>query len=154
MAFPFDVLSWLVRLRYKLTPPVAADGDTVELQGDVSGNIKARIMAEGPPGLAVVRQLDAAKRGTLKAAPGSLFEITIWNKGSDPVWFQVHDKGSGVNDADVCLDQIFVPAGATVGWRPVVPVACATQIRWAASSTPKAATILGTDEVGFSAAVL
>jgi len=154
MAFPFDVLSWLIRLRYKLTPPVATDGDTVELQGDASGNIKARIMAEGPPDLAAVRQKTGARVGSIKASPGSLFEVTVWNKGADAVWFQIHDKASAPANGDTCVDQLYVPAGATVGWRPVVPVACATQIRWVSSTTPGTCTEAAGSDIGFSAAVL
>jgi hypothetical protein len=154
MAFPFDVLSWLVRLRYKITPPAAADGETVELQGDVHGRILARVEATGPSGATPARQLAPARHGLLKAAPGSLLEVSLWNNGESALWFQVHDKASAPGNGDTCVDQVMLPAGGAIGWRPMVPVACATQVRWAASTTPGTLTLPGSDTLGFSAAVL
>lgn len=152
--FPFDVLSWLVRLRYKLTPPVAADGETVEIQGDVNGRILARVEADGPSGATAVRQLVGAKVGTLKASSGSLLEVSLWNQGAVPLWFQVHNKASAPINGEACVDQVMVPAGGSLGWRPMVPVACASQVRWAASTTPGTLTLPATDDLGFSGAVL
>lgn len=48
MAFPFDVLSWLVRARYKLTPPAATDGETIELQATVNDALKVSSEAPAP----------------------------------------------------------------------------------------------------------
>jgi hypothetical protein len=153
MAFPFDVLSWLVRLRYKVTSIVLADGEAGEMQGDANGNLKTRVMAEGPPGLTAVRQKTAAAAGTLKASPGSLYEITVWNTDAAGIWLQIHDKASAASAGETCVDQVYVPAGATVGWRPLVPVACAIKIQWAASTAPGTLTAASA-VVGLSAAVL
>jgi len=101
-----------------------------------------------------VRQLAGAKTGTLKASAGSLLEVSLWNQGSSPLWFQVHNKASAPINGETCVDQVLVPAGGALGWRPMVPPACATQVRWAASTTPGTLTLPATDDVGFSGAVL
>lgn len=154
MAFPWDVLGWLAKARYKITALALSDGETAELQCDSKGHLKVRIISEGDPAVAASRQLTAAKKGTLKASAGSLVEVAIWNKSAVALWFQVHNKASDPVDTEACVDQVMVPAGATIGWRPVVPVACATQVRWAASTTPGTLTLPATDDVGCSAAVL
>lgn len=154
MPFPFDILSWLIRLRHKVTPPVAADGDTVELQGDANGRVLARVEASGPSGATPVKQLVGAKVGVLKATAGSVLELAIWNKSGAGVWFQVHSKNSPPSNGEACVDQVLIPAGGALGWRPMVPVACGLQVRWAASSTPGTLTLIAGDDVGFSGAVL
>lgn len=69
MAFPFDVLSWLVRARYKLTPPAATDGETIELQATVNGALKVSSEAPAPGGYArTLEDTDALVKGT----PGEL----------------------------------------------------------------------------------
>lgn len=154
MAFPWDVLKWAVRAVYKLTPPVASDGELVDLQADANGNLKVRVVDQAPSGATPVRQLAGAKKGTLKASPGSLLEVSLWNQSASPVWFQVHNKASDAVNGETCIDQVMIPAGGSLGWRPMVPVACGTQVRWAASSTPATLTLIPGDDVGFSGAVL
>lgn len=154
MAFPWDVLGWLAKARHKLTALALSDGETAELQCDGKGYLKVRVVAEGDAAATAARQLTAAKIGTLKGAPGSLVEVALWNSGAGALWFQVHNKASAPVDTDACVDQVMVPAGASIGWRPAVPVACATQVRWAASTTPGVLTLPGTETVGFSAAVV
>ena len=154
MAFPWDVLKWAVRAVYKLTPPAASDGELVDLQADANGNLKVRLVGEGPSAATPAKQLTGAKKGTLKASSGSVLELAIWNKSASAVWFQVHNKASDPTNGETCVDQVMVPAGGSLGWRPLVPVACATQARWAASSTPGTLTLIAGDDVGYSGAVL
>jgi hypothetical protein len=78
----------------------------------------------------------------------------VWNSGAVALWFQVHDKSAAVGSGDACVDQVYVPAGGTVGWRPLVPVAATTRLRWAASTTASTYTAPGTAACGFSAAVV
>jgi len=154
MPFPFDVLSWLIRLRHKVTPPVAADGDTIELQGDANGRVLVRVETDGPSGATAVRQLAGAKVGTLKSSAGSVLELAIWNKSGAAIWLQIHNKSSAPINGDTCVDQVMVPAGGSIGWRPMVPITCGAQVRWAASSTPATLTLIAADDVGLSGAVL
>ena len=67
-----------------------------------------------------------------------------------PVWFQVHNKASDPASSETTVDQVLIPAGGSLGWRPMVPVACGTQVRWAASSTPGTLTLIAGLDVGFS----
>lgn len=153
MAFPWDVLLWGIRLRFKLTPPAAADGELVDAQGDANGNLKVRVVNEGPSNATPVRQKAAARRGILKTTAGSVLELAVWNNSSDPIWFQLHDKASNPTDGDTCVDQVMVPAGGSVGWRPLVAPSCSTAVRWSASSTPGELTLVAADCCGFSGAV-
>lgn len=154
MGFLDKVFPWLGHGRYQAAPTPALEGTVKELLIDALGRLRVVVDGETALGATAVRQLTAAKRGTLKGTPGSLVEVTVWNKGASPLWLQVHNKGSDVSNGDAAVDQVLVPAGATVGWRPAVPVACATQIRWAASTTPATCTLPAGDDVGLSAAVL
>lgn len=43
MAFPWDVISWLVKGRYKITPPALSDGEAGELQCTQNGVLKVDI---------------------------------------------------------------------------------------------------------------
>lgn len=149
------VFRWLGHGRYRSSLPTAAsNGDVVELLADAYGRLQVVFAAAAPVGATAVRQKTAAKKGTLKASAGSVLELAIWNSSASAVWFQVHDKASDPTNGETCVDQVMVPAGGSLGWRPLVPVACATQARWAASSTPGTLTLIAGDEVGFSGAVL
>ena len=61
MAFPWDVLGWLAKARYKITALALSDGGSAELPCDSKGRLLVRIVAEGDPAVAAVRQLTAAK---------------------------------------------------------------------------------------------
>lgn len=153
-SWPNQLFKWLAYGIYRASPTAVADGATTQVLVDAYGRVQTVEAAAAPVGVTAVRQLTAAKKGTLKASAGSLVEVAIWNKSAVALWFQVHNKASDPVDTEACVDQVMVPAGATIGWRPVVPVACATQVRWAASTTPGVLTLPATDDVGCSAAVL
>lgn len=156
MAILDKVFRWLGHGRYYSSLPTpASNGDVVEQLFDAYGRAVVVPGTTAPSGVSAVRQKTAANTGTLKAAgTGSLVEVSVWNSGSVTLWFQVHDKASGVSGGDTCVDQILVPAGGTVGWRPLVPVAATAQLRWAASTTAATYTAPGTPACGFSAAVV
>lgn len=149
------VFRWLGHGRYRSSLPTAAsNGDVVEQLVDAYGRLQVVFAAAAPVGATAVRQKTAAQRGTLKASAGSVLELAVWNNSEEPVWVQIHDKASAASNGETCVDQVYCPAGGTVGWRPLVPVACATQVRWAASTTPGTLTEVGSNCVGFSGAVL
>jgi hypothetical protein len=150
------VFRWLGHGRYwSSLPTAAANGDIVELLVDGYGRLQVVNASAAPAGVTATRQLAAANTGSLKAAgAGSLVEVTLWNSGAAAIWFQIHDKASAVSGGDACIDQIMVPAGGSVGWRPAVPVAASAQLRWAASTTAATYTAPGAACVGFSAAVM
>lgn len=154
MSWPEQIFNWLGYGRYYASPSAVADGATAPLLIDPYGRLQFAAAAAAPAGVTAVRQLTAASVGTLKAGAGSLVEVTLWNSGASALWFQVHNKASDPVNADACVDQVLVPAGAAIGWRPAVPVACGTQVRWAASTTPGTLTLPGAPAMGFSAGVL
>lgn len=149
------VFPWLGHGRYQSAPTPASEGAVKELLIDAVGRLQVALSAAAPAGVVAVRQLTAANEGALKAAgPGSLVEVALWNNGAVALWFQVHDKSAAVTGGDACVDQVMVPAGGAIGWRPAVPVAAATRLRWAASTTPGTCTVPGVAALGFSGAVL
>lgn len=150
------VFRWMGHGRYSSSlPTAAANGDVVEFLVDPYGRLQVISASAAPTGVTAVRQLTAASTGSLKSAgAGSLVEVSLWNSSAAAIWYQVHDKASAVSGGDACIDQIMVPAGGSVGWRPAVPVAASTQLRWAASTTAATYTAPGAHCVGFSAAVL
>lgn len=154
MSFLSKVFPWLGHGRYKASPTAVGDGQVAELLTDAVGRLRVLIDSAGPSGATPVRQLAGAKKGTLKAGAGSLLEVSLWNSSASPVWFQVHNKASDPANGETCVDQVLIPAGGSLGWRPMVPVACGTQVRWAASSTPGTLTLIAGLDVGFSGAVL
>lgn len=155
MSWPEQIFKWLGYGKYIASPTAVADGATTSLLIDPYGRLQVSNSAAAPVGVTAVRQLTAANTGALKSAgTGSLVEVTLWNNGAVALWFQVHDKGSAVSGGDACVDQVMVPAGGAIGWRPAVPVAASTQLRWAASTTPGTYTAPGTAACGFSAGVL
>jgi hypothetical protein len=154
-SWPEQIFKWLGYGKYQASPTAAADGATAPLLVDPYGRVQTVAAAAAPTGVTAVRQLTAASLGQLKAAgTGSLVEVTLWNSGAVALWFQVHDKASAVSPGDTCVDQVMVPAGGAIGWRPAVPVAASLQLRWAASTTPATYTAPGTAALGFSAAVM
>lgn len=154
MAWPEQIFRWLGYGRYSASPTAISDGSSTPLLVDPYGRLVTAFSTSAPSGVTAVRQKTAANTGTLKAAgTGSLVEVSVWNSGAVALWFQVHDKASAVSGGDTCVDQILVPAGGTVGWRPLVPVAATAQLRWAASTTAGTYTAPGTAACGFSAAV-
>lgn len=155
MSWPEQIFRWLGYGKYTASPTAAADGGTAPLLIDPYGRLQVSAAPAAPVGVTAVRQLTAANTGALKSAgTGALVEVALWNNGAVALWFQVHDKVAAVSGGDTCVDQIMVPAGGSVGWRPAVPVAATNQLRWAASTTPATYTAPGTAACGFSAGVL
>jgi|GEM_PF-4173474 len=155
MGWPEQVFKWLGYGKYSASPTAVADGATSPLLIDQYGRLQVVNASAAPAGVTATRQLTAANTGSLKGAgAGSLVEVTIWNSGAAAIWFQVHDKSSAVSGGDACIDQVMVPAGGSVGWRPAVPVPASAQLRWAASTTAATYTAPGAACVGFSAAVM
>jgi len=149
------VFLWLGHGRYYTSPSAASNGDAVPFLVDAQGRLQVATAPAAPAGVTAVRQLTAANTGALKdAGTGSLVEVTLWNSGSVALWFQVHDNVDAIDPGDTCVDQVMVPAGGALGWRPAVPVAASARLRWAASTTPATYTAPGTAALGFSAGVL
>jgi hypothetical protein len=154
MAILDKVFRWLGHGRYYSSLPTpASNGDVVEQLFDAYGRAVVVPGTTAPSGVTATRQLTAANTGALASGAASLVEVSVWNSGAVALWFQVHDKSAAVGSGDACVDQVYVPAGGTVGWRPLVPVAATTRLRWAASTTASTYTAPGTAACGFSAAV-
>lgn len=136
MAFPFDQLSWLIRRRYKMTPPVAADGDTVEEQCDVNGNSKVRVVG-GPVITGYHNALTPSANGVVRAAPCKLVFVHGFNDGADPLYVGLYNRTSVPSGSGVApLVQFRVPAGGSLSFFPPEPLTCSTGLVWAASATP------------------
>ena len=156
MSWPEQIFKWLGYGKYTTaTPSGVADGAVIPILVDTYGRVQVSSSAAAPLGVTVVRQKTASNQGSLKSAgAGSLVEVTLWNNGAVALWFQIHDSNIELSGGETCVDQIMIPAGASMGWRPAVPVACTTQLRWAASTDPAIFTEPGTAAIGFSAGVL
>lgn len=149
-----QVFKWLGFGRYKASPTPVGDGQVTELLTDSIGRL---LVAGGaPPVTAVMRQLQAAHAGAILAAPGRLVELGVWNKGASGYWLMLFDTlvASPPSAGNVPLAQLYVPAGATLGWRPVGSLTFATGIYWALSTTPGSFTATTNNDVGFEAGYL
>lgn len=134
--FPFDALAWLIRVRYKLTPPVAADGEAVDLQGDVNGNIKSRVVA-GPVINGYSRTPAPATSKVARAVPCALVECWGFNDdASQDLYFQLHNSAALPASGAVPLEVFPVPAGQSFAFAPSTPIPFGVGLTWAVSTTP------------------
>lgn len=134
MAFPFDVLSWLVRARYKLTPPAATDGETIELQATVNGALKVSSEAPAPGGYArTLEDTDALVKGT----PGELIELWGFSRDAEQdLYLLLVNKASAAVDGDTPLEVFPIPALQPFAFAPRAPLAFSVGIVWAVSTLP------------------
>ena len=136
MAFPWDVLVWAIKARFKLTPPVAADGEFVELQSDANGRLLVVVQGPRPAGY---RRPGASleHRAVAKASPGSLLEAYGFNDDDATSYYlQFFDKAVSPVDNDVPLVSVKLRPGDNFSFNPSSPLAFATGIAWALSTSP------------------
>lgn len=135
MAFPWDVLKWAVRAVYKLTPPVASDGELVDLQADANGNLKVVVVSSGS-GYSYHVTTNLASQGAIKASAGSLRQLVATNTGGTPVWLAVCNSAGVPGSPEALAASIKlllrVPASDTITLPLEGEVAFSSGIYWLA----------------------
>jgi hypothetical protein len=135
-----QLLNLLSKLRHRATLPTpVADGGVADLVGDAFG----RLVTVGPQssGRYVVPAL--TYKGRVVAEAAQLLELSAFNDGADPVYLMLFDSYSLTAPADgtTPIERFLVPAGGTLGFVPDYPLAFASGIYWAVSSTASTLTI-------------
>ena len=97
MAFPYDVLSWLIRGRYKISLPTVSDGGTPELAMDAQG--RPRVVVDSMPGSGSsaythYNLTTPNSKGTIKASAGALRQVVINNDHTSELWVCLFNKAS------------------------------------------------------------
>lgn len=136
MAFPFDVLSWLIRGRYKVTPPALADGEAGEIRVDSSGRVLVVVDSATPPTVSYHDTVEPAGKAEIKATAGSLHELWGFNDGETTVYLQIHDSSGEPDPATVPVMVFKLAAGASFSFALKSPRAFTNGIYWAASEVP------------------
>lgn len=137
MAFPFDVLSWLIRGRYKASPTAVSDGGTPELLTDALGRLRVLIdSTSGTTPYSVHAPTGLLSKGAIKASAGSLRQLVVTNTHSAAVWFVLFNKASQPSSPEeaAALTKMFfkVPAEDSVSLELVGDLAFSTGIYWVA----------------------
>lgn len=138
MAFPFDVLSWLIRGRVKTTPPSASDGETVELQCTPAGRLKVDAQLSSSVTYSQYKPPSGAdKKGIIKASAGSLRYVQVTSKDTVGCFFQVLNQATAPagGEASTIVLTVWIPAGESRAINLPSDLAFSTGIAWAASTT-------------------
>lgn len=152
MAWLKKVFNFVMGGTYSASPEPLTEGQSGPVLVDPLGRVQ---VVGGAPAVGQrVVQLGAADRGQLKAGPGQLVELVVWNASGDTLWLQIHDSSTEPTDGAVPVDQIMVPAGASLSWRPVGTLACSAGIWWAASTSSIELSYIGSASMGLTAGVL
>lgn len=136
MPFPFDVLSWLIRGRYKASPTAVSDGGTPELAMDAQGRpvvvVHSMPGSGGSSGYTHYNLTTPNSKGTIKASAGALRQIVINNDHSAELWVCLFNKASvpGPSDLALIMFKIRVGSKETVNLPLVADVAFGTGIAW------------------------
>lgn len=136
MAFPFDVLSWLIRGRYKTSPTAVSDGGTPELLTDALGRLRVVIDSALSSSYSFHATTNLASQGAIKASAGSLRQLVATNTGGTAVWLAVCNSAALPGSPEALAASIKlllrVPATDTITLPLDGEVAFSTGIYWVA----------------------
>lgn len=118
--FPFDVLSWLMRGRYKISLSPVSDGGTPELLTDAYGRL--RIVIDSVLGTSSSYQAythtGLVFKAQVKEAAGVVRQVVVTNTDAVEAWVAMFDlatmPGSAPSDLDAITTLLVVPPGETV----------------------------------------
>lgn len=135
MAFPFDVLSWLIRGRYRASPTAVSDGGTPEMAMDALGRLRVIVDSmSGSTPYSIYTPTGLLSKGAIKASAGSLRQLIVTNTDSVVAWIFVFNKAtqpSSPEEAVSLTKLVFkVPASDTVSLPLVGDMAFSTGIYW------------------------
>ena len=139
----------LPRLRYALSPPVLNDQDLSDAQCDNAGNLKVRIVGGSLSGTGATTESRSAayeKSHVVKAAAGSLYEISGSNKSAATIYLMVFDSATVPVNGVAKKYQVQVAAGQSFSWTPALAPTFAAGISWAVSTTPDTLTLTATND--------
>lgn len=135
MAFPFDVLSWLIRGRYRVSPTAVSDGGTPEMAMDALGRLRVIVDSmSGTTPYSVYAPTGLLAKGAIKASPGSLRQLVVTNTHTAAVWLTVFNKATQPSSPEEAVAlmklMIKVPAEDSLSLPLVGDLAFSTGIYW------------------------
>lgn len=152
MAWLTKIFNFVAGGTFSASPVPLTEGQSGPILVDPLGRVA---VTGGAPAIGQrVVQLAPADRGELKAGAGALVEVVVWSVHSTNLWLQIFDAAAAPANGATPLDQIMVPPGASLSWRPVGDLRCATGIQWAASIGSGSLTYVDDSVMGLTAGVL
>jgi hypothetical protein len=120
-------------------PTAAADGDAVSTVADRYG----RVVVVGPQPSGRYRSSVLGVNGRIVAQAGELSELWVVNALSEERWLHLFDVSSLSAPANGTspLERFLVPAKGIFSLAPLHPIAFASGIHWACSTTANTLTI-------------
>lgn len=134
-SFISQMLSFLSRARYSVTPPTGADGELMEARCDVNGRLLVSgTSTTGNRPESVSRGAEAKERA-VSTAPCALLEAFGYNKSDSTRYIHVFDAVAAPADGATSAVEVFqVPAGGSFSWAPLFPESFSTGLSWCAST--------------------
>lgn len=134
-SFLSQLLSFLARARYSVTPPTGEDGELMEARADINGRLLVSgTSTTGHQPESVSRGAEAKER-VVSAAPCALLEAWGYNR-SDATRF-VHLFNLAAAPADgvtTAIEVIQVPASGSFSFAPQYPYAFSVGLSWVTST--------------------
>jgi hypothetical protein len=150
MAWTNVVFNWKGSARYQLTLPTLADGQLGELQCTQRGLLRVAVESTVEPEASLsVRALPgaglAASSGTIASAAAELLEVHGHSETNTACYLMFFDAAANPANGAVPKQKMRIPADCPMFSLTLTlkPVAYATGIRWAVSTTPDTLTTTG-----------
>lgn len=134
-SFISQMLSFLSRARYSVTPPTGEDGELMEARCDVNGRLLVSGTSTTGNRPESVSRGDEAKERAVSTAPCALLEMFGYNKAADVRYIHVFNAVEAPLDgAETAVEVFQVPAGASFSWAPLFPESFDVGLSWCAST--------------------
>lgn len=133
--FLSQLLSFLSRARYSVTPPTGEDGELMEARCDVNGRLLVSGTSTTGNRPESVSRGDEAKERAVSTAPCALLEMFGYNRATDVRYIHVFNAVEAPADGDeTAVEVLQVPAGGSFSWAPLYPESFDTGLSWCAST--------------------
>lgn len=134
-SFLSQMLSFLARARYSVTPPTGADGDLMEARCDANGRLLVSGTSTTGNAPAAVSKGDEAKERVVRATACALLEMWAYNRATETRYIHVFNSATAPADGATDAVEVFqVVAGGSLGWEPQYPYTFSTGCSWVAST--------------------
>lgn len=134
-SFISQMLSYLARARYSVTPPTGEDGELMEARCDVNGRLLVSGTSTTGNAPEAVSQGAEAKERVVRATACALLELWAYNKSSETRYIHIFNAATAPVDGATTAVEVFqIPATGSLGWEPQYPYSFTTGCVWVAST--------------------